>query len=167
MNMQELRSWQKYVDALLALARARAVNAGSKQRLVLQSTDNIPAGPVSTPVYAGQGATGVPAPTTYTSATGNVRVTIQVSVSASQEDFLSFQPVRDNGTGGQTNVGTLAQSSVFVPEGGFAVATLVAFDNVTPGTAHAWGVIITPSNAFETDDIQVPAAQFQISIEDL
>lgn len=157
----------KRIEALLALATARAAAAGAKQRLVLQSTDNIPAGPGPATIFVGQGVTGVPAPATYTSKTGNVRVTIQVSVSFTQTDFLSFQPVRDNGTIDQADVGTVAATTGSAPEGGSACATLVVFDSVTPGTAHAWGVSIVASQAFSPNSLQVQAGQFQISIEDL
>lgn len=161
----------KRLENLLALCLARvatALSSLSKQRLVLQSTDNIPELLGPTTIYVGQGATGVPAPATYTSVTGNVRVMIQVSVlPATGGDNVAFQPVRDNGTPGQTDVGTFGQTTAQGAEQQQCIATLIIFDSVPAGTPHAWGVLISASNPGGADELQVQGGQFQISIEDL
>lgn len=160
---------RKRIEALLALAMARSTKTPAAGLASLQviNTGPVPtAGPASSFLLV-LGGDGMPAPATFLSATGNVKVTVQAAVRAGTlNDLTQAIPNRD---GAQILAPLILQFIADADSNGGQVSSvsLVYFDTVTPGSSHSWGARIQGINPGGGSPCQiVVAGRASILVED-
>jgi len=120
----------------------------------------------SNPLLVELGGAGMPgSPATHTAVTGTVKVTVQANITGTGGggQFQYFL-VRDG-----TEVDSFFLEQVDPNVGGVGNAvTLIAFDSVTSGTAHSWGMQIHGLNGGGSYAVEVNGAnQASVIVEDL
>lgn len=135
------------------------------------STDAIPANPSSL-YFVELGVAGMPAPTSYTTKSGRVKVTVVLSLLSASGSSAGFnvQGSRDLGS-------TIFGAEMFLVAvddtadglGPHANATFVGIDEVAPGSTHTWGAQVQGfiNEGGEHNASQVPAGFASVTVEDV
>jgi hypothetical protein len=109
------------------------------------NTGAIPADGAAQTYLVELGGVGMPAPASYTTTTGRVKVTVQFQAAANPTAEYTVDLVRDGSIvpfGAESQlVSTEAASGD--GHGPSLASTLVGIDTVTPGSTHTWGVQIS------------------------
>ena len=133
--------------------------------LEVVSTDNTPFANV---IDIALGAAGFPLPATYTPAhTGHVEVTAQATVAGTINDALLLTPIRD----GSPIAGAVAPQSaitaaLFSEVEGLVFVSVTFTDQVTPNTAHSWGLRVTDA-ASGAPNIQSPSGSANVVVREV
>jgi hypothetical protein len=136
--------------------------------LSVVNTGTIPASGPSAEYFAGLGGDGMPAPSTYTSKTGRVKVTVQVQITPTQPTAgYILELARDFSLAFGAEIFVVSTPNDSADGlGPSAWATLVGIDTVTPGSSHSWGVLVT-GIAGATQMSSIDVGRLCVTVEDI
>ena|SRR5271157_2236478 len=135
------------------------------------STGDIPAAPSTGPYFVELGVAGMPAPTSFTTKTGRVKVTVVLTLHSTSGAPTGFnvQGSRDLGSalfGAEMYLTAVDDSSTGL--GPHACGTFVGVDEIAPGSTHTWGVQVEGlvNEGGGRNSSQVPANFASVTVED-